>query len=118
MHLNQCDVMRRAHQILSISSLTDGPDAAQSDSFEAAMWPRSLRYRSCRGASLQATLRTTMIAITGKQKVLGISPEHPKALYRLGQAHTQLGEYTKATAALERAKVCDSARLPPPPKLS
>jgi len=43
-------------------------------------------------------------AITHAEKVLESCAEHPKALYRIGQANTQLGRYEDARRYLERAE--------------
>ena len=48
-------------------------------------------------------------AIGHAEKALEMHPEHPKALYRTAQAHTQLGEFEKARRFLERAKASGAA---------
>jgi len=58
-----------------------------------------------------AKLRTgrEAAALAHADKVLELRPEHPKALYRKGQAHTQLGAYAEASLALTRAKAAAEA---------
>ena len=48
-------------------------------------------------------------AIKHAEKVLELCPEHTKALYRIGQAYTQLGEYAKAKDFLQRAEAAPTA---------
>jgi tetratricopeptide (TPR) repeat protein len=48
-------------------------------------------------------------AIKHATKVLEMCPEHTKALYRIGQAYTQLGEYAKAREHLQRAEAAPTA---------
>ena len=43
-------------------------------------------------------------ALTHAEQALQLQPEHPKALYRSAQAHTQRGEYAQARAFLKRAE--------------
>jgi regulator of sirC expression with transglutaminase-like and TPR domain len=53
--------------------------------------------------ALMASWPPWQIAANNCTKALEIKPDHPKALYRRGQAQAQLGELTAAKEDLERA---------------
>ena len=55
-------------------------------------------------AATKLRLAREMDAIKHCQDALKMSPDHPKAYYRLGQAYNQLGKYALAREQLEKAE--------------
>ena len=67
-------------------------------------------------AAVKLRLKREDDAIKQAHDALKISADHPKALYRIGQAYTQLGKYTLARFHLEKAEAVVSAGHPSVPK--